>query len=378
MSKKKKKRRSSGKKRTDIRRQNIKELTAVTVVVLVVVAFMAVSMGYDSLLSETYEQADKRTDEAVSETVPVGQTDVTPVDTEDGPVTDDTVFSPIQMQDGNGDDSDEEPDNAKETNISATENEDETGGEIGETDETDSVTESAEDNGNAPQITGVGKISVYLGESPAYLSGVSAADSDNNPVTVTYDPSAVDIYTPGTYSVQYFAVDESGNVGKEWGTVEVKSVDQETVDAIADEILAYILTDGMTEREKARAVYDWCVGSIIYSTRTSYLMGYNTDGAYAGLKNRRGNCFVYFSTAAELLSRAGIENIMIKRTNESNPHYWNLVKVDGEWYHFDSCPHFAEYPLTAFLLTDAEVGYYSETQAIGYYDFDAGLYPATP
>ena len=69
---------------------------------------------------------------------------------------------------------------------------------------------------------------------------------------------------------------------------------------------------------------------------------------------------------------------MVQRNDPNKPHYWNLVKVDGNWYHFDTCPHYADYPLTSFLLTDAEVAYYSTYQAVGYYSFDSSLYPATP
>jgi hypothetical protein len=38
-----------------------------------------------------------------------------------------------------------------------------------------------------------------------------------------------------------------------------------------------------------------------------------------------------------LLDCAGIENMMVLRYPVTyNGHYWNLVKLDGEWYHCDS------------------------------------------
>ena len=69
---------------------------------------------------------------------------------------------------------------------------------------------------------------------------------------------------------------------------------------------------------------------------------------------------------------------MIQRNIPDRPHYWNLVKIDGNWYHFDSCPHYDYAPLESFLLTDAEVIDYSTNAAEGYYSFDSSLYPATP
>lgn len=234
------------------------------------------------------------------------------------------------------------------------------------------------DDTEPPKISGVGTINVTLGETPSYLWGLSASDNSGGIPALTYDSSAVNIYSPGTYPVTYYATDGSGNVAHETGNVIVSSVSADKVNAAADEILSAIITAGMTDREKAWAIYSWCTNYIVYSTRSSYLMGYLNDGAYAGMKSHMGNCYVYYSTSAVLLSRSGIENTVIQRSSESDPHYWNLVKIDGNWYHFDSCPHFREYPLTCFLLTDAEVAEYSETQCIGYYDFDSSLYPSTP
>ena len=69
---------------------------------------------------------------------------------------------------------------------------------------------------------------------------------------------------------------------------------------------------------------------------------------------------------------------MIQRNNPNKPHYWNLVNIDGSWYHFDTCPQ--PYPNNdgCFLLTDAEVAAYSTNKQSGYYNFNKANYPATP
>ena len=229
-----------------------------------------------------------------------------------------------------------------------------------------------------PVIYGVSTVYVNLGESVSYLSGVYAVDNADGVTEVTVDDSNVNTSAAGTYYVTYRSVDKAGNEGTLRGSVVVNSISQETVDRLADGILSAITTGSMTAREKAWAIYNWCRNNIKYSTRTSYLMGKFIDGAYSGFKTRMGNCYIYYAVSSAMLTRAGIENIEIRRNSTTNPHYWNLVKIDGNWYHFDTCPHYAEYPITSFLLTDAEVRDYSENQAIGYYDFDSSLYPATP
>ena len=61
----------------------------------------------------------------------------------------------------------------------------------------------------------------------------------------------------------------------------------------------------MTEREKAKAIYDWCCENLKYSTVTSYLMGYYYKAAYSGYKLHYGNCYTYYAVARSLLTPRG-------------------------------------------------------------------------
>ena len=100
--------------------------------------------------------------------------------------------------------------------------------------------------------------------------------------------------------------------------------------------------------------------------------------AYSGFVNGRGDCYVYYAMSRALLDGAGIENMKICRDNPAKPHFWNLVNCGDGWYHFDTCPHYKNYPLEAFMLTDREVEEYSKNCVEEYYSFDKSLYPATP
>ncbi len=229
-----------------------------------------------------------------------------------------------------------------------------------------------------PVISGVKNIYAYEGDTISYRSGVSAIDASDGRVTVYVDSSQVKTSTAGTYVVTYRATDSSGNTANASAYVYIRRVTQETLDSYADEILDEILTYGMTEREKAKAIYDWCRDNLKYSTVTSHLMGLYYKAAYSGYRLHYGNCYTYYAVARSLLTRAGITNQMIQRNNPSKPHYWNLVKIDGSWYHFDTCPQ--PYPNNdgCFLLTDSEVAAYSKNKEEGYYSFAKGVYPATP
>lgn len=60
--------------------------------------------------------------------------------------------------------------------------------------------------------------------------------------------------------------------------------------------------------------------------------------AVYALNNRKGACYHYAALLYYLLNRAGYEVIIINGTGHNDgPHYWNMVCVDGTWYHLDAC-----------------------------------------
>ena len=70
------------------------------------------------------------------------------------------------------------------------------------------------------------------------------------------DNSKVDTSKPGTYEVTYIATDKAGNTATATATVTIVLKEPETitmdyVNVKADEVLATIIKDGMTEKEKA-------------------------------------------------------------------------------------------------------------------------------
>jgi len=229
-----------------------------------------------------------------------------------------------------------------------------------------------------PAIYGVKTIYAQENGTVSYRSGVTAYDNADGGVAVKVDASGVDTTKTGKYTVIYTATDRAGNTATQSAAVYVTGANQESINLYADEILAGITNANMTDKQKAYAIYVWCVKNIRYSTATSHLMEKYLQAAYSGFSTKAGNCYTYYAVAAALLTRAGIENMEIHRDNPNAPHYWNLVKIDGAWYHLDTCPKLKDHPIDAFLLTDWQVRNYSETQAEGYYSFDASLYPATP
>lgn len=239
----------------------------------------------------------------------------------------------------------------------------------------------------APEILGVNPISVCAGSSVAYRSGILVRDDLDDRPALYVDSSGVDLSRPGTYELIYRAEDAAGNKSSIATTVTVTEktdeyVDKETIYAAADAILAEIVQDGMTDREKAEAIYRWEKNHLTYSgssVKTDWL-----QAAYTMIKRRSGDCFNYYAVARLMFDRLGIPNMTVLRSEDSvraGSHYWNLVSVDGgeTFYHFDSTPRSASYGgnRNFCLVTDAVLDAYDRYYP-GYYTRDLTLYPATP
>jgi len=228
-----------------------------------------------------------------------------------------------------------------------------------------------------PPVVTVTDIDVKVGGTVSYKKAVNYYDDidSKEEMKLTIERSGVNLKETGTYEVVYTVTDCSGNSTSVTGKINVVSEspkweDEEAIHKKANEILDEIIKDGMTEREKAKAIYTWVkknVGYISHSEKGNYVRG-----AYEGLFKEEGDCFVYASTSKELLTQAGIPNIDIVKSTKNPSHYWNLVYMEDGWYHFDTTPRKDKSDF--FLLTDAELDAYSKTHN-NTHIFDRSLYP---
>ncbi len=230
-----------------------------------------------------------------------------------------------------------------------------------------------------PKISGVKELTMTIGSSISYKKGVKAVDDRDGEVEVQVDTSAVDTKKVGNYEVVYRAVDSAGNEAVAKTTLHVKratseTVTEEMINGEADAVLASILTDSMSEYDKAKAIYWWCHDKIAYSDNAP-----KSDwvhGAYQGIVERKGDCYTYAATAKCLLTRAKIKNMDIERIPSGNlMHYWNIIDIGEGWHHFDTCRRADG--STFFYKNDAEIKKYSDGHN-GTHNYDRSKYPEIP
>ncbi len=236
-----------------------------------------------------------------------------------------------------------------------------------------------------PVIAGTSDKLVYVGDTVSYREGVTVTDNTDRNVQLKIDTSGVNLTAPGVYPVIYSATDSRGNTATV--TVSVTVVDSDSTqklpedvctrqefDTLCRDILDNILTDKMTEREKAEAIFNR-VNSIKY-VYTEDCLNWMSD-AYIGLTTGRGDCVNYAAASKALLTLAGIPNYDLQRYGGDSEHFWQIVYVDGGWYHFDACPTSRAFPFRCFLLTEEEVAEYTaiRTDKPNYYVYDRDACP---
>ena len=229
----------------------------------------------------------------------------------------------------------------------------------------------------APVISGTKDIEAFVGDVIRYRTDVTVTDDlDPNP-SLEIDTSKVDLKNAGTYVVTYRAKDFSGNVSE----VEIKLkltkkpktyVDPATVEKEAQKILNKITKSGMSDMEKALQITWWVRYNVNYVAKADNSSW--TRAAYDGLVKRSGNCYNFAMTAKALFDAAGIENMIIERDPFIyHGHYWNYIKIDGEWYHCDSTPRL-KYNSYFFMYTTKELKNFWHNGWNGY-NFKEEKYP---
>jgi hypothetical protein len=112
----------------------------------------------------------------------------------------------------------------------------------------------------------------------------------------------------------------------------------EAVAGRVKEILSEIISPGMSDYEKELAIHDYLINHCRYD-RESLGQGEippESHSAYGALVMGTAVCEGYAKAAKLLLDGAGIENTIVIGDSKGVSHAWNLVKIQGEYYHLDT------------------------------------------
>lgn len=105
----------------------------------------------------------------------------------------------------------------------------------------------------------------------------------------------------------------------------MKAIEKNTAEVIAE---AKTLT---TEYDRVKLFHDWIINRTDYISNGE-LYNWRLDGPIIYAKSV---CEGYSKAFSYLCQSVGIECVLVSGTADGGGHMWNMVKVDGKWYHMD-------------------------------------------
>ena len=101
-----------------------------------------------------------------------------------------------------------------------------------------------------------------------------------------------------------------------------------------DELIQENITDNMSTRDKIKAIHDYIINHTEYDKLKTANVNdttYKSNTAYGVLFQNYGICSGYSDAMKLFLDKLNIINYKIS----NDQHIWNLVNIDGKWYHLD-------------------------------------------
>lgn len=207
----------------------------------------------------------------------------------------------------------------------------------------------------------------YYFDSQGYMMEDAWIDTDGKRYRVGTDGGMLTGQTITVDGIQYVL----GEDGAVTDTIQEKTEEELQAEAIAAQIVASITTPAMTKPQKASAIYNYVRGNMTYTSGGLRPESGEAAAALYGFRRHSGNCFEYYAMSKYLLEAAGMPNMRVVRASDGD-HFWNLVNVDGAWYHFDTTPRRTGGRWCLVTTGQLQAGSW------GAHNFDVSAYPKTP
>lgn len=112
-------------------------------------------------------------------------------------------------------------------------------------------------------------------------------------------------------------------------TTTLSATQLELFDKYCD-ILGTCTSNSYSDYENELAIHDYLVSNIEYGVGEE-----GDNGAYGALIGGKAICSGYTEAFKTLMDMLGIENKVVKGITNGEDHGWNMVELDGDWYHVD-------------------------------------------
>lgn len=107
---------------------------------------------------------------------------------------------------------------------------------------------------------------------------------------------------------------------------------EKKVDAYVQDFAKEFITDDMDDFHRAKAVNDFVVQLATYTDKGDS----QGQAVYELISEETGVCQAYALLAYRLFLAAGLDAKYVYGYSDNQLHAWNLVSVNGDWYHIDT------------------------------------------
>ena len=104
---------------------------------------------------------------------------------------------------------------------------------------------------------------------------------------------------------------------------------EEYIDSELERIVNNLVDRRMSDEEKIKAVNNYLVKIYRYDDTLK------SDNVYTALTTKTTICQGYAMTAYKMFKLMGIDCRIVNGEHDGISHAWNLVKINGKWYHLD-------------------------------------------
>ncbi|MDO5413137.1 MAG: transglutaminase domain-containing protein [bacterium] len=139
-------------------------------------------------------------------------------------------------------------------------------------------------------------------------------------------------------------------------------------DQLAEQVIAQVVTPGMSQWEKAEALYAYVTSTVSYDQRyytDRNKMPYDSQTALGALRDGVAICGGYSHAVKLLFEKVGIPCFNVAGKYFSENHMWNIALLDGQWLWFDATADrgsTGEFGFLRFGLTELDSTKYSWDQ----------------
>lgn len=94
----------------------------------------------------------------------------------------------------------------------------------------------------------------------------------------------------------------------------------------------------LSEEDAVIAAHDWLVTHVTYDKKMLLPVpkqSKDSENPYGAFKLGQAICMGYTTSFQLLMDMLGIQCIIVRGSSEGEEHAWNMVNLDGNWYHVD-------------------------------------------